>query len=68
MPRHQDALPRRQRPVDVVANRLDAAVKALDRPLPLGRTRQHRERLDLFQQEGNRFFEFERIGGHDALS
>src|SRR6187431_1810818 len=64
VPRHQDALPRRQLLVDVCADRLNPRLQPVDRLLPLGRLRQERERLDLLLQDADGLFKFKQIGRH----
>ena len=62
VPRHQHPLPRRQ--VSGTARRGStrrARRRLLDLRLARRRRRQHRERLDLLQQDADRFFEFEQF-------
>jgi hypothetical protein len=62
--RHEHALPRREPLVDLRPHRLDPLVQPVDGPLARGRLRHQRQRLDLLQEHGDRFFEFERIRRH----
>src|SRR5918993_2585549 len=55
------ALPRRQVTVDFGADRLCPAPQPLDLRFALGGCRQHRQRLDLLEQDADRFFEFQQI-------
>src|SRR5262249_8748371 len=61
VPRDLDALPRRQRAVQLRANRVDAAAERLDLAIARKRRRQRVQRVDLFQQRRDRFLEVERI-------
>ena len=62
VPRHEHALPRRQSGVDLRADFLGALSKCVDRFLALGRARHQAERLDLLQEDADRFLEFEQVG------
>ena len=59
MTRDLHALPRRERPVQVAANRLDASLERLDLPIARVGARQHRQRVDLLQEHGDRLLEFQ---------
>jgi hypothetical protein len=65
--RDEHALPRRQRLIELGADLVGPPPQRLDGPLALRRSRHHAERLDLFQQDADRFFEFEKICHKTAL-
>ena len=57
MPGHEDPLPRCQVRVELRPDLVGAPAQRLDRALPIGGTRHQAERLDLFQEDADRFFE-----------
>ena len=62
--RHQDPLPGREVLVDLPAERVDPHVQTVERSLAVGGHRQHRQRLDLLQQQRDRFLEVECVRWH----
>jgi len=59
---HLHALPRRERRVDLRANRVCPPAQAVDLALALRRGRQHAEGFDLLQQHRHGFFEIQGLG------
>ena len=64
MTRDQHALPRRERSVQLAADRFDAAPQRLDLAIARVGVRQQPERVDLLQQHGDRLLEFECFERH----
>src|SRR5262249_54201585 len=67
MARDEHALPWGQRRVDLRTGRLDASLERDHLPVPRVRGRLQRERLELFQQLGDRFFEIQGFWRHTAI-
>jgi hypothetical protein len=65
--RHLHPLPRREVPVDLFPDLLDAASQLLDLAVALLGARHQRQRVDLLLQYRDRFFEFERVARHGSL-
>ncbi len=62
--RHEHALPRSERLVQLDANGLDAPLERVDLELARVGPRQHGERLDFLQEDADRFFEVESFRRH----
>jgi hypothetical protein len=61
MPRHQDALPRRQVLEQLRPNLAGALPQRFDRPLALRCLREHAQGLDFLEQHADRLFEFQQF-------
>src|SRR5262249_46060609 len=68
MARHEHALPRRQRAIEILAHRDDTTAQLLDLAVARVGARQRFERLDLLEQDCNRFFEIEQSVRHQRSS